>query len=72
MYEQMQNEKHADLLLFFADDSCLLSVMFLYETNFSYDRGHSIVHSIFKTCVHSFKRMKPAYISDISHTINFG
>ena len=70
MYQEMRNEKHADLLLFFADDS-LLSIMFLYETNFAYDRGHSIAHSIFKTCVHSFERMKPAYILDIRHTINF-
>ena len=57
------------LLLFSADDSCLLSVMFLYETNFPYKGGHSIAHSIFKTCVHSFKRMKPSYILDIRQLI---
>ena len=69
----MQNENHAALIyyFFFADDSCLLSVMFLYETNFPYEGGHSIAHSIFKTCVHSFKRMKPAYILDVRHTIYF-
>ena len=66
----MQNEKHA-ALLFFPDDSCLLSVMFLHETNFPYKGGHSIAHSIFKTCVHSFKRMKPAYILNVRYTVNF-
>ena len=59
------------LLLFFADDSCLLFVMFLYETNLPYEGGHSIAHSIFKTCVHFFKRMKPAYMLDIKHAVNF-
>ena len=59
------------LLLFFTDDSCLLSVMFLYETIFFYEGGHSIAHSIFKTCLNFFKRMKPAYILDIKYTVNF-
>ena len=60
------------LLLFFADDSRLLSVYVLVcETNFPYERGHSIAHPFFKTCAHFFKRMKPAYILDIKHTVNF-
>ena len=60
------------LLIFFADNSCLLSVYVLVcETNFPYKREHSIAHSIFKTCGHFFKRMKPVYILDIEHTVNF-
>ena len=59
------------LLLFFADNSCLLSVMFFYEINFFYKGGHSIAHSIFKTCLDFFKRMKPAYILNIKYTVNF-
>ena len=33
---------------------CLLCVCF-YETNFPYERGHSIAHSIFKTCAQQRK-----------------
>ena len=57
------------------DDSWTIIVcspsMFLHETNFPYDGGHSIANSIFKTCAHFFKRMKPAYILHIKHTVNF-
>ena len=45
--------------------------MFFYETNFPYEGGHSIAHSIFQTCAHFLKRMKPAYMLDIKHTVNF-
>ena len=44
--------------------------IFLYETNLPYEGGHFIAYSNFKTCAHFFKRMKPAYILDIKHTVN--
>ena len=45
--------------------------MFLYETHFPYEGGHFIVHSIIKTCAHFSKRIKPAYILALKHTVNF-
>ena len=63
--------RHYHFFKFFDDDSRLPFVMFLYETHFSQEGGHSIAHPIFKTCVHFFKRMKPAYVLDIKHTVNF-
>ena len=43
------------LLLFFTDDSCYSTSVCLYESNFPYEGGHFIAHSIFKTCVHQMK-----------------
>ena len=43
--------KNLHLLLFFAGDSCLLSLCMLLWTNFPYKGGHSIAHLIFLTCV---------------------
>ena len=45
--------------------------IFLYERHFPYERGHSILHSIIKTCANFSKRMKPAYILALKHTVNF-
>ena len=39
------------LLLFFLATVTYSPSVCLYETNFSYEGGHSIAHSIFKTCV---------------------
>ena len=97
------------LLLFFAGDNCLLSLLSLslslslsvclyqtsssiyllkppclHETNFPYERGHSIAHSTFKTCVQRRKdylglflntnpsgRSKSAYQIDFSRHLSF-
>ena len=56
MYPQMLNEKDAAPTTSFSLTIVLSSSsMFFYETNFPYEGGHSIAHSIFKTCVHFLK-----------------
>ena len=50
---------------------CSPPSIILYETKIFYEGGHSIAHSIFKTCAHFYKRMKPAYILDMKHAVNF-
>ena len=72
MYRQMSNEKRATPHYFFLLTIVVCSPsMFLCETNFPYEGGRSLAHSIFKTSAHFFKRMKLAYILDIKYTVNF-
>ena len=42
--------------------------VFLYETNFYYEEGHSIAHSIFKTCVQRRKDRFSLFLN--TNTIN--
>ena len=39
------------LLFFFSSNSFHSPCVYLYETSFPYEGGHSIAHLIFKTCV---------------------
>ena len=72
MYPQIRTEKCAARTIFFSLTIVVWSPsMFLYETNVLYEGGHSIANSILTSCTHFFKRMKPAYILDIKHTVNF-
>ena len=55
MYQQMWNEKHAALLIFFAGDSGLLSIcqsLCLYETNYL-TKGNILLHIQFLKLVYS-------------------
>ena len=72
IYQQMWNEKRAALTTFFLLTIVVYSPSCSFMKQiFFYKGGHSIAHSIFKTCLDFFKRMKPAYILNIKYTVNF-